>query len=61
MGAAGGPLDNGYDLPGPAILIGNPQNNPLVAVVAQAGKWHPDMPSLMPYKSDRSSRASDAA
>jgi hypothetical protein len=51
-GGAGGPLANGYDLPGPAILIGNPRNNPLVAVVAQAGKWHPDLPSLMPYRND---------
>jgi hypothetical protein len=48
-GGAGGPLANGYDLPGPAILIGNSQNNPLVAVVAQAGKWHPQLPNLMPY------------
>jgi hypothetical protein len=48
-GGAGGPLANGYDLPGPAILIGNPQNNPLLAVVAQPGKWHPEAPSLMPY------------
>jgi hypothetical protein len=51
-GGAGGPLANGYDLPGPAILIGNPQNNPLVAVVAQAGKWHPDIPTLMPFQSN---------
>ena len=48
-GGAGGPLANGYDLPGPAILIGNPQNNPVLAVVAQPGKWHPDSPGLMPY------------
>ena len=51
-GGAGGPLADGYDLPGPAILIGNPKNNPLLAVVGQAGKWHPSMPSLMPYNSD---------
>ena len=49
-GGAGGPLNNGYDLAGPAILIGNAKNNPLVAVVAQPGKWHPQMPSLMPLE-----------
>ena len=48
-GAGNSPLTNGYDLPGPAILIGNSQNNPLIATVAQAGKWHPDMAGLMPY------------
>jgi hypothetical protein len=48
-GGAGGPLANGYDLPGPSILIGTPQNNPLLAVVAQPGKWHPEAPGLMPY------------
>jgi len=47
-GRAGGPLANGYDLPGPAVLIGNAKNNPLIEVVAKAGKWHPSMPSLMP-------------
>jgi len=49
-GGAGGPLANGYDLPGPAILIGNAKNNPVLAVVAQAGQWHPDFPGLMPYR-----------
>jgi hypothetical protein len=53
-GGAGGPLANGYDLPGPAILVGNAKNNPLVAVVAQAGKWHPNQPSLMPYEVNES-------
>ena len=49
-GTNGTPLTNGFDLPGPAILIGNARNNPVLAVVAQPKKWHPEMPSLMPYE-----------
>jgi len=49
-GANDTPLTHGFDLPGPAILIGNAQNNPVLAVVAQPKKWHPQMPSLMPYE-----------
>ncbi|MBN2475410.1 MAG: hypothetical protein JXB62_12435 [Pirellulales bacterium] len=51
-GAGDTPLANGFDLPGPAILIGNAQNNPVLAAVAQPKKWHPEMPSLMPYEPD---------
>ena len=42
-------MANGYDLATPAILIGNAQNNPLIAVVAAPKKWHESILSLMPF------------
>ena len=44
------PYANGYDLKDPAILIGNVENNPVMALVAKPKAWHPAMPSLMPYE-----------